>query len=116
MKFLHFLLVSLLLTGCTCTLEEAEKLVGACEKQKEIVQGPPEEIYLIMPPIAAPEPYTLTCESWTDEQIKEDPVGYEEAMWNDLLMLVDRDLRTTDYLNRLEEARARLQAKADREE
>lgn len=113
MKILHILLVSLLFAGCTCTMEQAEKLVGACEKQKEIVEGPPEKIYLIMPKISAPEPSVLTCESWTEEMIREDPVGYEEAIWNDLLMLVDHDLTTTDYINRLEAARAKLEAKAN---
>lgn len=113
MKTTLILLVSLFLAGCTCTMEKAEKLVGACEKQKEIIQGPPEEIFLIMPTISAPAPVTLSCESWTEETIREDPVGYEEAIWNDLLMLVDRDIATTDYINRLEAARAKLEAKAN---
>jgi len=116
MKLLVLLLSISVLFGCqTCTLEEAEELVGACEKQKEIVPGPPEKIYLVMPPISAPPPYQLKCENWTDEQIREDPVGYEEALWNDLLALVDRDMATIEYINRLEAARARLEAQANSE-
>lgn len=116
MKTLILLLSVSLISGCaTCTLEEAEELVGACEKQKEIVPGPPEKIYLVMPTISAPPPYELQCEQWTDEEIKADPVGYEEAMWNDILALVDRDIATIDYINQLERARARLEAQANSE-
>ena len=116
MKILVLLLSVSFLFGCqTCTLEKAEELVGACEKQKEIVEGPPKKIFIKMPKISAPQPYELQCEKWTDEKIRKDPVGYEETLWNDLLALVDRDLATIDYINRLEAARAKLEAQANSE-
>jgi len=93
-------------------MEKAEKMVGACEKQKEIIEGPTKTIFIEMPSISKPGPISLQCENWTDEMIREDPVAYEEVLFDDILMLVDRDENLLDYLTRLEAARAKLEAEA----
>lgn len=112
MKTLLFLLVSLALAGC-CSMERCEELVGECEKETEIVEGAAQTVFLEMPAISVPEPVVLECESWTEEMIREDPVGYEEVLYEDILMLVDRDVSLIDYLGRLEAARQKLKAEAD---
>jgi hypothetical protein len=112
MRALPILLISLGLAGC-CSMEKCEQKVGECEKQVESEPVEPRTIYIKMPAITIPEPVVLKCESWTDEMIMEDPVGYEETLYADILMLVDRDLNLTDYLERLEAARQRREAKAE---
>jgi hypothetical protein len=93
-------------------MEKCEEKVGTCEREKEFIELPPKTIYLEMPSISAPEETLLTCEAWTDEQIRANPVGYEEALHNDILALVDGELRMIDYIERLEAARKRLEEEA----
>lgn len=113
MKRLILLASVLLLAGCTCDLNKCEELVGACEKQKEIIEGPPVKVFIEMPQITVPQEVMLGVEQWTDEEIEANPVGYEEALINDLLRLVDANVSLVDYLSRLEVARVRLQAEAN---
>lgn len=116
MKILLFLLASALTFGCGCTMEKAEDMVGACEKQKEIVEGPPRTIYVQMPAISVPHQVVLECESWTEEMVRSDPVGYEEVLINDILMLVGLNVDMADYLGRLERARKKLELAANNPE
>jgi hypothetical protein len=107
------LLLAVLLAGCTCDLNKCEELVGACEKQKEIVQGPPQKIFINIGKVVIPESVPLTVELWTSEAIRADPVGYEEALISDLLNLVEANASIIDYLERLEAARLRLEEQAN---
>ena len=112
MRTTLILLVSLTIAGC-CSLQKCEEKVGKCEEQVQIVPGAPVKVFLDPGHIAVPEPFELQAEKWTPEQIEEDPVGYEEALWNDLLVLVDRDINITDYLKRLEALRLRMISEAN---
>lgn len=64
-----------------------------CIPEVRVVPGPPEEITVVggkLPVVAAPVLESLDSTIWPDERIREDPTGYEEALYSDLIEVEGR--------------------------
>lgn len=102
------LLLSLvaLIAGC-CSFEKCESVVGKKPPEIRYIEVPPRTEWIVPPAVQCPPRPRLSIFDWTDEQIKADPVGYQEALFTDLDYLDSFALHIIEYLHDLELARER---------
>lgn len=78
----------------------------------DIIEAPPRVEWIIPPEVSIPPEPVLQILSWTTDQIKDDPVGYEEALYSDLIFLDDFVYSIREYLIGLAAAREKAIAAA----